>query len=97
LGDVGKSAKTMFASASLVILLWIASAFLAAPSWVDKNLWLRSLDAMTSDLLINRPLDLFSTLVIPPSAAALAAALTQVRIRRGEVGEQEDYLIYPEY
>ncbi len=97
LGDIGKSAKTMFASASIIILTWIAAAFLAAPSWMDTDLWLRSLDAMASDLLINRPMDLLSTLIIPPTAAALAATLSQVRIRRGEAGEQEDYLSYPEY
>ena len=97
IGEPGKSAKAMFASASIIILTWITSAFIAAPSWLDTDLWLRSLDSMTSDLLINRPMDLLSTLILPPSAAALAAALSQIRLRRGEVGGSEEYLLYPEY
>jgi len=92
LRDPPKSAKSTFASASIVLLLWIASAFIAAPTWGDQTSWVSSIDAMASDLLLYRPIDLLLTLLLPPAASALTASILGARKAVRDQIYEEDYL-----
>ena len=92
LRDPGKSGKAMFASASIILLLWIASVFLSAPTWPDLNSWLVEVDLLTSDL-ISRPIDMISLFIIPTGLAILTAQITQLKRRpiKTEATMDEDY------
>ena len=93
LRNPAKSAKATFATALIILLLWITSAFIAAPTWGDSKTWLNTVDAMASDLLLNRPIDLLSALILPPAVSALTASILEKRSMRAEITE-EDYLFY---
>ena len=94
LRDPGRSGKAMFASASIILLLWIASVFLSAPTWPDLNSWLTEVDLLTSDL-ISRPIDIISLFTIPTGLAILAAQIAQLKRRpvRTETSIDEDYYL----
>jgi len=94
LRDPEKSGKAMFASASIILLLWIASVFLSAPTWPDLNSWLVEVDLLTSDLL-SRPIDILSLFTIPTGLAILTAQIAQLKRRpvRTETSIDEDYYI----
>ena len=94
LKDPRRSGKAMFASASIILLLWIASVFLSAPTWPDLNSWLIEVDLLTSDL-ISRPIDIISLFTIPTGLAILAAQIAQLRRRpmRTETSMDEEYYL----
>lgn len=93
LKDPSKSAKSSFASAAIVLLTWITLAFVTAPTWGDTTRWASELDAITTELLIHRPVDLLSTFLLPPAASALTASFLSARkMLRAEIPE-EDYIL----
>ena len=94
LRDPEKSGKAMFASASIILLLWIASVFLSAPTWPDLNSWLVEVDLLTSDLL-SRPIDILSLFTIPTGLAILTAQIAQLKRRPVRTGTSidEDYYL----
>ena len=94
LRDPEKSGKAMFASASIILLLWIASVFLSAPTWPDLNSWLVEVDLLTSDLL-SRPIDILSLFTVPTGLAILTAQIAQLKRRPVRTGTSidEDYYL----
>lgn len=90
-----KSAKVMFASASIILLAWIASAFALAPTWRDAPSWLGAIDKLMSDLFVTRPLDLLTIFTLPPIASATLASVTSLRrAAEQELAEAEEEYIF---